>query len=193
LSLPERAIPQNSLWIFAKNFLQHPRMLGSVFPSSRFLIQRILDRIDWVGAKVVVEYGPGVGNVSQELLLRLRPDGRLILIEMNSEFVSLLRRRFSDPRVTVVHGSAADVQQILSNLGVGQADYVISGIPYSTIPIELRRRILRESRAVVRESGEVIVYQFMRTILPQLQDCFGQVDEEFEALNIPPARVWYCK
>lgn len=193
MSLPERAIPQNSLWIFAKNFLQHPRMLGSVFPSSRFLIQRILDRIDWVGAKVVVEYGPGVGNVSQELLLRLRPDGRLILIEMNSEFVSLLRRRFSDPRVTVVHGSAADVQQILSNLGVGQADYVISGIPYSTIPIELRRRILRESRAVVRESGEVIVYQFMRTILPQLQDCFGQVDEEFEALNIPPARVWYCK
>ena len=176
LSLPERAIPQNSLWIFAKNFLQHPRMLGSVFPSSRFLIQRILDRIDWVGAKVVVEYGPGVGNVSQELLLRLRPDGRLILIEMNAEFVSLLRRRFSDSRVEVVHGSAADVQQILRKLGVGRADYVISGIPYSTIPVELRRRILRESRAVVRESGEVIVYQFMRTILPQLQDCFGQVD-----------------
>jgi phospholipid N-methyltransferase len=168
-------------------------MLGSVFPSSRFLIQRILDRIDWVAAGVVVEYGPGVGNVSQELLLRLRSDGRLILIEMNAEFVSLLRRRFSDPRVTVVHGSAADVQQILSDLRVGPADYVISGIPYSTIPVELRRRILRESRAVVRESGEVIVYQFMRTILPQLQDCFGQVDEEFEALNIPPARVWYCK
>lgn len=193
MSLPERAIPQNSLWIFAKNFLQHPRMLGSVFPSSRFLIQRILDRIDWVAARVVVEYGPGVGNVSQELLLRLRPDGRLILIEMNAEFVSLLRRRFSDPRVAVVHGSAADVQQILSNLRVGQADCVISGIPYSTIPVELRRRILRESRAVVRESGEVIVYQFMRTILPQLQDCFGHVDEEFEALNIPPARVWYCR
>jgi phospholipid N-methyltransferase len=168
-------------------------MLGSVFPSSRFLIQRILDRIDWVAARVVVEYGPGVGNVSQELLRRLRPDGRLILIEMNAEFVGLLRRRFVDPRVTVVHGSAADVRRILKLCKLGGADYVVSGIPYSTIPVELRRRILRESRAVVSERGEVIVYQFMRTILPQLRNCFGRVEEEFEALNIPPARVWYCK
>ena len=193
MSLPERATPQNSLWIFAKNFLQHPRMLGSVFPSSRFLIQRILDRIDWVAARVVVEYGPGVGNVSQELLRKLRPDGRLILIEMNSEFVELLRRRFIDRRVTVIQGSAADVRHVLRICNVEEADYVVSGIPYSTIPVELRRRILRESRAVVSEHGEVIVYQFMRTILPQLRDCFGRVEEEFEALNIPPARVWFCK
>ncbi len=168
-------------------------MLGSVFPSSRFLIQRILDRIDWISARVVVEYGPGVGNVSQELLRRLRPDGHLILIEMNAEFVQLLRTRFADPRITVVHGSAADVGRILRDSGFGQADYVVSGIPYSTIPLELRRRILRESRAVLSDGGEVIVYQFMRTILPQLRHCFGKVEEEFEALNIPPARVWYCK
>lgn len=168
-------------------------MLGSVFPSSRFLIQRILDRIDWIGARVVVEYGPGVGNVSQELLKKLRPDGQLVLIEMNAEFVELLRRRFADPRVTVVHGSAADVKKILRNAGIQRADYVISGIPYSTIPIELRRRILRESRAVVSDNGEVIVYQFMRTILPQLRNCFEKVEEEFEALNIPPARVWFCR
>lgn len=168
-------------------------MLGSVFPSSRFLIQRILDRIDWAKARVIVEYGPGVGNVSQELLRSLRPDGCLILIETNAEFVQLLRRRFSDPRIMVVHGSAADVRRILRVREIEAADYVISGIPYSTIPIDLRRRILRESSAVLSDGGEVIVYQFMRTILPQLRDCFGQVEEEFEALNIPPARVWYCK
>jgi len=193
LAIQERATAQNSLWIFAKNFLQHPRMLGSVFPSSRFLVQRILDRIDWVSARAVVEYGPGVGNVSQELLRRLRPDGKLILIEMNAEFVALLRRRFSDPRVSVVHGSAADVRRILRTSGIKHADYVISGIPYSTIPVELRRKILNESRGVLNGQGEVIVYQFMRTILPQLRNCFGNVEEEFEALNIPPARVWFCK
>lgn len=193
MAIPERVTPQNSLWIFAKNFLQHPRMLGSVFPSSRFLIQRILDRIDWVEARVVVEYGPGVGNVSQELLRRLRPDGRLILIEMNLEFVELLQRRFLDPRVTVVHGSAADVRRMLRICQAEEADYIISGIPYSTIPVELRRKILRESRSVLSERGEVIVYQFMRTILPQLRHCFARVEEEFEALNIPPARVWFCK
>jgi phospholipid N-methyltransferase len=188
-----RVAPQNPFLLFAKNFLQHPRMLGSVIPSSRFLIQRILDRIDWVRARVVVEYGPGVGNVSQQVLRRLRPDGRLILIEMNEDFVALLRERIQDPRLTVVHGSAANIRQILRDLHIPRADYIISGIPYSTIPVALRRRILRESRAMAAEGGEVIVYQFMRTIERHLRDCFNEVEPDFEALNLPPARVWYCK
>jgi phospholipid N-methyltransferase len=179
-------VPQNPFLLFAKNFLQHPRMLGSVIPSSRFLIQRILDRIDWVHARVIVEYGPGVGNVSQQLLRRLHPEGRLILVEMNEDFVALLGERIHDPRVTVVQGSAANIRQILRDLK-------IAGIPYSTIPIYLRRRILRESRAVATEGGEVIVYQFMRTIERHLHDCFDEVEPDFEALNLPPARVWYCR
>jgi phospholipid N-methyltransferase len=179
--------------LFAKNFLQHPRMLGSVIPSSRFLIQRILDRIDWVQASVIVEYGPGVGNVSQQLLRRLRPDGRLILVEMNEDFVALLQQRIHDPRITVVHGSAANIRKILWDLRIDRADYIISGIPYSTMPVPLRRRILRESRAMAAAGGEVIVYQFMRTIERHLYDCFDEVEPDFEALNLPPARVWYCR
>lgn len=168
-------------------------MLGSVIPSSRFLIQRILDRIDWVQASVIVEYGPGVGNVSQQLLRRLRPDGRLILVEMNEDFVALLQQRIHDPRITVVHGSAANIRKILWDLRIDRADYIISGIPYSTMPVPLRRRILRESRAMAAAGGEVIVYQFMRTIERHLYDCFDEVEPDFEALNLPPARVWYCR
>jgi phospholipid N-methyltransferase len=186
-------VPQNPFLLFAKNFLQHPRMLGSVVPSSRFLTQRILDRIDWSRARVVVEYGPGVGNVSQQLLSKLDRNGRLILVEMNEEFVFLLRQRLRDPRLTVVHGSAANVRRILGELRLDKADFIISGIPYSTIPAALRRRILSESRAVTSAGGELIVYQFMRTIERDLRDCFDEVQVEFEALNFPPARVWYCR
>ena len=168
-------------------------MLGSVVPSSRFLIQRMSDRIDWRRARVIVEYGPGVGNVSRHLLSKLNSDGRLVLVEMNEEFVLLLRQRLRDPRVRVVHGSAANVRQILNELGIPEADYILSGIPYSTIPAVLRRRILRESRDMTSSHGEVIVYQFMRTIEPELRVCFDQVEGEFEARNFPPARVWYCK
>src|SRR5258708_1647724 len=45
-------------FLFAKNFLQHPKMLGSLIPSSRFLVDRLLGKIDWGRAKVIVEYGP---------------------------------------------------------------------------------------------------------------------------------------
>ena len=188
-----RVVPQNPFLLFAKNFLQHPRMLGSVVPSSRFLIQRLADRIDWRTARVVVEYGPGVGNVSQQLLSKLNANGRLVLVEMNEEFVFLLRQRLRDPRVKVVHGSAANIREILHRLGIAKADYIVSGIPYSTIPAGLRRRILRESQAMTSASGEVIVFQFMRTIERELRACFQRVEVEFEARNFPPARVWYCR
>src|SRR5438270_12789360 len=36
--------------LFAKNFLQHPKMLGSLIPSSRFLVDGLLSKIDWGGA-----------------------------------------------------------------------------------------------------------------------------------------------
>ena len=33
------------LFLFASNFLRHPNMLGSVIPSSRHLVDWVLDRV----------------------------------------------------------------------------------------------------------------------------------------------------
>ena len=33
--------------LFACNFVRHPHMLGSVIPSSRFLVNQVLEPIDW--------------------------------------------------------------------------------------------------------------------------------------------------
>ncbi len=112
-----------------------------MIPSSRYLVNNLLSRIDWPNAKVIVEYGPGIGNMTQEILKRMRPDAMLIAIEMNPEFVRFLESEFRDPRLRVVCGSASDVRNILAKLNLDRADYVISGIPYTTIPAPVRRRI----------------------------------------------------
>ena len=179
--------------LFARNFFKHPRMLGSFIPSSRFVVGHLLDQVDWRRARVIVEYGPGVGNISRELLGRMRPDARLVLIELNSDFVAYLRGHFTDPRVTVVNGSAADVAQALAACGLERADYIISGIPYSTMPHALRHRILRESRNVLHPAGAFLVYQFTRTVLPHLTRLFPRVHQQFEPRNILPARLFYCR
>jgi len=57
--------------LFAKNFLQHPKMLGSLIPSSRFLVDRPLGKIDWARARTIVEYGPGVGTITAPILGRM--------------------------------------------------------------------------------------------------------------------------
>ena len=178
--------------LFARNFVKHPKMLGSFIPSSPFLIKHLLSQIDFDSAQVIVEYGPGVGTISKELLPRLHPKARLVLIEMNEDFVEFLRNEITDPRVTVVHGSAADVRRVLRSLGIGGADYIISGIPYSTMPSALRRAILHESKQALHRNGQFLVYQFTRTVLPYLQPVFRSIRQDFELLNILPARLFYC-
>ena len=85
---PER---RAQLTLFARNFFKHPRMLGSIIPSSSFLIRRLLEPVDWERARVIVEYGPGVGTITHEILGRLHPDATLVVIETNDDFVDFCK------------------------------------------------------------------------------------------------------
>jgi phospholipid N-methyltransferase len=181
------------LLLFARNFFRHPRMLGSIVPSSRFLIRELLNPVDWTRARVIVEYGPGVGVITAEVLRRMRADALLIAIEMNPDFVSYLRGALTDPRLRVVEGSAESVDEILRRFGQHQADYIISGIPFSTIPAPLRERILRTTRAVLAPGGAFLVYQFSTRVLEDLRRIFGYVGRKFEPLNVLPAHLFFCR
>ena len=179
--------------LFARNFFRHPLMLGSIVPSSRFLIRELLHPVDWARARVIVEYGPGVGDITAEVLRRMRPDALLIAIERNADFVSYLRGALTDPRLRVVEGSAEWVDDILARFGHQQADYIISGIPFSTIPAPLRERILRKTRAVLAPGGAFLVYQFSARVFEDLKRIFGYVGRKFEPLNVLPAHLFFCQ
>ena len=187
-----RASRREETLLFARNFLQHPKMLGSIIPSSRFLIGRLLAKVDWSRAQTIVEYGPGVGTITSHILARMRPNSRLVVFEMNEDFVRYLERTFPDPRLHVVCGSAELVQKELDRLKLDGADYIISGIPFTTMPVELRDKIMRESREALKPGGAVLVYQFTRAVLPYLQTHFSQIRQDFELRNILPARLFYC-
>lgn len=186
------ASARSRMFLFARNFFKFPAMLGSFIPSSRFLVNDVLTQVDWERARVIVEYGPGVGTMTQEILRRMHPDARLVAIELNREFVNFLQEEVGDPRMHVVHGSAGKVREILESLGVGSADYIISGIPYTNMPEAVRKEILEESRQALDPDGALLIYQFTRTVLPYLESSFGSVKQNFQPLNIFPARIFYC-
>lgn len=189
MRLPSRS---EQLALFAKNFFLHPMMLGSLIPSSAFLVKRLLSQVDWDRAEVIVEYGPGVGTFTRDILDRMRPDARLIAFELNPDFVDYLRSSLPDPRLRVVHGSAADVRHILEKQGHSHADYVISGIPFSTLQEDVRRDILVSTREVLQPDGALLVYQFSPKVLPYLQQIFPKVVRGFEPLNVLPAQLFFC-
>jgi phospholipid N-methyltransferase len=193
VTLNQRSSRSEQLLLFGRNFFKHPKMLGSLIPSSRFLVKHVLEEVDWNRARVFLEYGPGVGTFTTEILRRMRPDGVLIALETNSDFVRFLKGRIRDDRLHVVHGSAADADAALAKLNLSRADYVISGIPYTTMPSELRDRILRKTHSVLDPGGAFLVYQFTRAVLPYLQKVFESVHQDFEPLNVMPARLFYCR
>jgi phospholipid N-methyltransferase len=179
--------------LFARNFFRHPRMLGSIVPSSRFLIKQLLQPINWTRARVIVEYGPGVGGITNELLRHMRADAVLIAIEMNPDFVSYLRSSIGDSRLQVVEDSAEAVDDILRRRGYQRADYIISGIPFSTIAAPMRERILRKTRDALDPAGAFLVYQFSTRVLEDLRRFFGYVGRRFEPLNVLPAHLFICQ
>jgi len=163
-----------------------------MFPSSRFVVGQVLKQIDWETARVIVEYGPGVGTFTNDILQRMHPDARLVAFETNDEFCSYLRGAINDPRFILLHESATEVATALDRLGLPLADYVISGIPFKTIPEKLRGEIVRKTHAALRPEGRFLVYQLSGAVRPYLESVFGQVRQDFELLSIPPGRLFYC-
>lgn len=192
MSPPSPLKPLGEALLFASNFLRHPNMLGSIIPSSRFLVDQVLEPIDWGRARVVVEYGPGVGTFTGEILRRMRSDAQLVAIETNRDFVRFLKRTLSDPRLHVVHDSAAEVQSVLTRLALPAPRYIISGIPLGSMPDTLRTDIAVKSRAALEPGGAFLVYQFTARVLPTLQRTFGAVQRSSERRNFPPAQLFVC-
>lgn len=167
-------------------------MLGWPLPSSRFLINELLKWVDWRKAKVIVEYGPGIGSFTFEILRRMRSDATLVAIETNADFVRFLQAKINDRRLHLVHGSATEVHHLLEELGCGKADYIITGIPFKTIPEEVRRGIMRATTAILQPNGACLVYSFSSRVKPYLEGTFERVQRDFELLNFLPAKLWHC-
>ncbi|HVZ18445.1 MAG TPA: rRNA adenine N-6-methyltransferase family protein [Terriglobales bacterium] len=179
--------------LFLKNFFRHPKMLGSAIPSSRYLTNRVLDRTDWETARTIIEFGPGVGTFTRNILSRMSPEARLLAIELNSEFCQALTETITDPRFEIAQGSAAEVKRWMYIRSLPKADFILSGIPYSLLSHEMRQDILTASRDSLTDDGVFVAFQYTRWVLPDLQRVFSRVEEDFEPMNILPARVFYCR
>ncbi|HEX8254226.1 MAG TPA: methyltransferase, partial [Thermoanaerobaculia bacterium] len=143
--------------VFARNFFKNPRMLGSLIPSSRYLVSNLLRDVDWARTRVFVEIGPGVGTITREILKRMRPDATLLTFEINDDFVRHLKQNFTDPRLRVFHRSGGDIGEVLRELALGSADYVLAGIPFSIMSEEARMSVLRNTHDALAPGGVMLV------------------------------------
>lgn len=175
--------------VFFEGFLRHPVMVGSIIPSSGFTIRKMLAPVKWSECRLFVEYGPGVGTFCQPVLDRLPRDGTLLVIDTNPLFIDYLKRTIGDSRFIAVHGSAEDVEEIVRAHGHDHADYVLSGLPFSTLPDGVGPRIAAATQRVIRPGGAFLTYQFSNAARNLTARYFDRIDEGFEPLNILPCKL----
>lgn len=178
--------------MFFQGFLKHPVMVGSIIPSSEKLIEKMLGPVDWQRCKLFVEYGPGVGTFCRPILNKMAPDATLIAIDTNPDFINYLRHTIVDSRFVPVLGSAADVEKIVADHGHEKADYVLSGLPFSTLPTGVGPAIASATQRVIRTGGAFLVYQFSPKVHDFIAPHFPRIDHGMEWWNVPPAQLYWA-
>src|SRR5947209_7706412 len=80
---------------FFREYRRHIRSTGALLPSSRFLARALVSELRRPRAPGrILEVGPGTGSVTRQLVRHLLPDDHVDAVEINRQFVNLLRRRF---------------------------------------------------------------------------------------------------
>jgi phosphatidylethanolamine/phosphatidyl-N-methylethanolamine N-methyltransferase len=180
---------KNGRMAFFRQFLKHPLQIGSIIPSSRFLEQRILERAGVASAHTMVELGPGTGGTTRAILRAMPPQARLLSIEINPYFHSLISAIESDGFIAHL-GNACELRDITSTYDLGPIDAVISGIPFSTMSHDVACRVLDAISALLRDNGRFVAYQVSSRVASLCRPYLGPEKNELEPLNIPPMRVY---
>ncbi|MFI5347238.1 MAG: class I SAM-dependent methyltransferase [Elusimicrobiota bacterium] len=166
------------------------RSIGSVTPSSRFLVERMVKSASLEDAKLVVEYGPADGVITRDLLKKMRPDARLIAVEFNEKMHAALLEKVKDPRLTAIRGDVRRIDNLLAAQGVTSVDRIVSCVPFALFTGRERHEILTKTSNILGPGGRFVAFGYTTHLIPMLKDYFSDVDIQFEVRNIPPSFVF---
>jgi phosphatidylethanolamine/phosphatidyl-N-methylethanolamine N-methyltransferase len=174
---------------FIRTWLEKPLAVGAVTPSSRALARTMAAYVDASVPGAIIELGPGTGPITEALVAQGIDPLRLVLVEFDATFCTLLRARY--PGATVVQGDAYGLKRLLAGLIQEPAAAVVSGLPLFTKPLQMRLRLLFEAFGLMSPGAPFI--QFTYNTVPPIPTRLDRVRAQASErvwMNIPPARVW---
>ncbi len=177
---------------FISEFFKNKSEIGAVAPSSKFLGKKMYGGIDFSKVKCIVEFGPGTGVFTKEILKRMNPEASMIVFETNPSFYEKLKKEIKDERALILNESAEKIGEYLSLKNHEKADYIISSLPLTVFPKKLKENILKSAVENLSEKGQYIQFQYSLNAHKLLKENFGSVKLAFSLINVPPAFVYKC-
>lgn len=174
--------------------VKHPRELSTVFPSSRFLARTVADQLDLSQPRSIAELGPGDGALTRPIVERMAAGSELHLVEVNARFARRLEETYRDrpgaETIRVHERSAEELVEIRDEAGLEGFDYVVSGLPLTTLPDDVSEAVLDAVVRALEPDGRFVQFQYSRDYLGAVEDRFGRVGLRRVWLNVLPAWVY---
>jgi phosphatidylethanolamine/phosphatidyl-N-methylethanolamine N-methyltransferase len=186
-------------WHFLARFVQRPRTIGAIAPSSARLARTVLDHCAVGSAGVVVELGAGSGAISNLILRRLRPGAVFIALEIDPRQAEHLKKQF--PNLTVCCESAENLGACLARHGCECADCIISGLPWANMSQAVQDRIMNEVAATLSPGGIFCGFGYVHASwFPSSRKFRQRLSSQFSRVrlspviwrNLPPAFAYSC-
>ncbi|MGL4847630.1 MAG: class I SAM-dependent methyltransferase [Clostridium sp.] len=176
--------------MFILEYIKNPRSVGAIAPSSKYLAEKMISDINFKEAKCIIEYGPGTGIFTEKLLSRVKEDTIVILIEINKEFYNILKEKYGyKNNVIVLNESAENIDKILERYSIEKVDYILSGLPFTSLPSDVSKNILSKTASILKGGTGFITFQYSLLKVDFFKKYFSTLKYKRVLRNIPPAYV----
>ncbi|MGH8184112.1 MAG: class I SAM-dependent methyltransferase [Rhodanobacteraceae bacterium] len=190
----EAVVDLHSIRTFLRQWLRDPVKTASVTPSGRQLARMMVAQLP-PDCSRVVEVGAGTGVFTSALLDAGIAPSQLLVVEINPDLTTFLRKRF--PQVPVACADARHLDALVAEHGLlagGKLDAVVSGLGMLSMRSELRCEILRAAFAALGHDGRFIQFTYgpFSPVRRREREALGLRMRRagFAPRNLPPATVY---
>ncbi|MEV8466884.1 methyltransferase domain-containing protein [Fluviibacterium sp. DFM31] len=161
------------------------RRRGTIAPSSRFLVRRMLGRLDFSRDMDLLQLGFGTGVFTEEIVRRMTPRSTVTVFEVDERCRAHV---VDDLRVTYVEASAETISEHFPGK---RFDNIVSTLPFASLPRQVSLNVFSQIRAHLATNGKLLQFQYSLVSRNDLRDLFGSEPEiDFELRNLPPAFIY---
>ncbi len=179
---------------FVAEFIKHPRTTGAIAPSSHELARNMLKGIDFNNCQCIVEYGPGTGVFTELIVRKKNAETLFIAMESNPRFCKSLQKKYNENKnVVIINDSAENLQKYLDEYHLEKVDYIVSGLPFTSLPPAVSEKILSNTTKILGADGKFITFQYTLLKKDLFAEFFADLSTSRVRLNMPPAFILECR
>ncbi len=178
---------------YLKLLIKDP-LVASLVSTSSISSKKIIQQLNLKPGHIVVEYGPGSGEIAELVRQKITPCGQLFLIERNQKLAQKLSCKFkTENNVYVFNDSAENIASILQTANIASVDRILSSIPFSFLTSSVVRQIVDVSYKILAPGGLFVIFQITPLALGAVRPVFKKGKFSLLPFNLPPLWLWVAK